>query len=219
MKELWTAFLFAGIGGCTVYTTSPLIVEEPTSLLPAASVTPTRSAASLSASSPPPAAAEDPTPSAESQSVHSPVSEPQCDAVKFADLIPCEYYDLDAEVEDIGDLDGDGRTDVAVTYNTSMTSRGVTILRRTGDRTCFTEVYSGTGFGVSLKPQTTRGWRDIELVFEPLTSQGRGIACVRAAFDGTKYRWAKALSCSDITGKDLSRSECEEIMTSYDPDK
>ena len=116
-------------------------------------------------------------------------AEAKCDPLEF--VSPQEAY-VDqpkpyGTSQEIPDLDGDGKPEIEVDYATSMTSFGMTILKRTGDSSCFVAVYSGPGS--SVKPRSTKvhGWLDVDVGFDSyFPKSGRGYGVVHMTYDGIK---------------------------------
>lgn len=112
------------------------------------------------------------------------------------------------------DLDGDGVPEIEVSYATSVTSSGMTVLKKTPDAwECFRVVYEGTAGGMTLRSTKTNGWFDVELSFMLLQDTGRGSGVVLMTFDGTQYKFTKALSCSGTPDP----SACEALIMGQAP--
>jgi hypothetical protein len=127
---------------------------------------------------------------------------PKCDPVAF--VAPAEGYVGQDEpygtAQEIDDLDGDGTKEIAVSYPTSRTSNGVTIISPTKDRYCYRKVYEGEGSYSSARATKTNTYRDIELSVDVMLPQSRGWARVLLAYDGSTYRWKETLKCDSVSG-------------------
>jgi hypothetical protein len=69
-------------------------------------------------------------------------------------------------------------------------------------------VYEGPAGGLTLRSTKTNGWFDVVLSFVLLQDSGRGGASVLMTFDGTRYRFRKAISCSGTPDP----GACEELI-------
>jgi hypothetical protein len=146
----------------------------------------------------------------------------KCDPLQF--VSPQEAYVGQEEPYgtslDIPDLDGDGIPEVEVDYATSMTSFGMTILKRMGDSSCFVPVYSGPGSNVKPRATKTHGWLDVDVGFDTyFPKSGRGYGGVHMTYDGIKYRWKDATECAVMDGTKVDSKECAEAVESHDPDR
>ena len=148
-------------------------------------------------------------------------AEAKCDPLEF--VSPQEAY-VDqpkpyGTSQEISDLDGDGKSEIEVDYATSMTSVGMTILKRTGDSSCFVAVYSGPGSNVKPRSTKSHGWFDVDVGFDSyFPKAGRGYGVVHMTYDGIKYRWKEAIQCARMDGSKVDSKECAEGVKSEDPD-
>ena len=127
---------------------------------------------------------------------------PMCDPVAFVAPLPGytgqdEPYGTSREIDD---LDGDGTKEIAVSYPTSRTSNGVTVLSPTGDSSCYRKLYEGEGSFAKARDSKTSKYRDIELSVDVMLPQSRGWARVLLTYNGSTYRWKETLKCDSVSG-------------------
>lgn len=188
-------------GGCTTYTTSPPIVEKPTSL--------------------PPSAVADPTPSVATSSVPSPPSKPRCNPIAFVQADPGYTGTIESD-NILGDLDGDGGIEHGVVVDINEGTwplYELTIVSPKPDGSCV-EVYRGSGSGIEVLEAKTGGWQDILLKIElwgPSVDYS-GEATVYMTFAEGRYQWRQVMSCGVfLVREELSTAECRAVILDMAP--